>query len=71
MRSRRLTGSSPSNTTRKTLNIALGYSIKLIEWCLTIDRDKNKAAGAEDRFKEIAEAYEVLSYKKKREVYDQ
>ena len=45
--------------------------IKLIEWFLTIYRDKNKAAGAEDRFKEIAEAYEVLSDKKKRDVYDQ
>lgn len=32
--------------------------------------DKNKSPGAEDRFKEIAEAYEVLSDKKKREVYD-
>jgi len=33
--------------------------------------DKNKSAGAEDKFKEIAEAYEVLSDKKKRDVYDQ
>lgn len=32
--------------------------------------DKNKAPGAEDKFKEIAEAYEVLSDKKKRDVYD-
>ena len=32
--------------------------------------DKNKSPGAEDKFKEIAEAYEVLSDQKKRDIYD-
>jgi len=32
--------------------------------------DKNKTTGAEEKFKEIAEAYEVLSDKKKRDVFD-
>ncbi|XP_078034633.1 dnaJ protein homolog 1 [Augochlora pura] len=32
--------------------------------------DKNRNAGAEEKFKEIAEAYEVLSDSRKREVYD-
>lgn len=33
--------------------------------------DKNKDPNAEEKFKEIAEAYEVLSDPKKKTVYDQ
>ena len=36
----------------------------------TISTFQNKSAGAEEKFKEIAEAYDVLSDKKKRDVYD-
>ncbi|CAD5113491.1 unnamed protein product [Dimorphilus gyrociliatus] len=33
--------------------------------------DKNKSPGAEEKFKEISEAYDVLSNKEKRKLYDQ
>ncbi|XP_017775653.1 PREDICTED: dnaJ protein homolog 1-like [Nicrophorus vespilloides] len=32
--------------------------------------DKNKSPGADEKFKEVAEAYEVLSDKKKKDMYD-
>lgn len=32
--------------------------------------DKNKSPEAEDKFKEIAEAYDVLSDAKKKDIYD-
>lgn len=48
-------------------DVKKAYRRQALKW----HPDKNKSAAAEEKFKEIAEAYEVLSDAKKREVYDQ
>lgn len=59
----------------RTLGLAKGATEEEIKkayrkLALRYHPDKNKAAGAEEKFKEIAEAYEVLSDKSKREIFD-
>ncbi len=47
--------------------IRKAYRKKALEW----HPDRNKSANANDKFKEINEAYEVLSNPKKKQTYDQ
>lgn len=59
----------------KVLGIAKGASDEEIKkayrkQALRFHPDKNKSPGAEDKFKEVAEAYDVLSDAKKRDIYD-
>jgi len=60
----------------KILGIAKGASDDDIKkayrkMALKYHPDKNKSANAEAMFKDVAEAYDVLSDKKKRDIYDQ
>ena len=59
----------------KTLGVERGASDDDIKkayrkMALKYHPDKNKSPGAEEKFKDIAEAYDVLSDSQKREIYD-
>ncbi|KAI6057498.1 DnaJ-like protein subfamily B member 4-like protein [Aix galericulata] len=59
----------------RTLGLARGASDEEVKrayrrQALRFHPDKNKEPGAEERFKEVAEAYDVLSDPKKREIFD-
>lgn len=50
-----------------TADIKSAYRKKAMEW----HPDRNKASDAEEKFKEINEAYEILSNSQKKQAYDQ
>lgn len=59
----------------QTLGLSRGASDEEIKrayrrQALRYHPDKNKEPGAEEKFKEIAEAYDVLSDPRKREIFD-
>lgn len=53
--------------TASDAEIKAAYRKKALEW----HPDRNKTTGATDKFKEVNEAYEVLSDSQKRQTYDQ
>lgn len=55
------------NKSASTADIKTAYRQKAMEW----HPDRNKSPDAEEKFKEINEAYEVLSNDQKKQAYDQ